>query len=240
MILRTIIVDDEPLAIEILEAYLKGIEEIDYLGSFQNVASAKEFIEENVVDLILLDIQMPGTTGIEYVKSMEDPPFIIFCTAYPQFALDGFELEALDYLVKPISKDRFEKAISKALEQFKLIHVYEMNESAKSQDHFFVKSDKRQVKINFSEVLYIEGLKDYVIIKLETGRVITLMTMKSLEEKLPEDIFSRIHRSYIVNIQKVTALNSREVILIEKNQQKSLPIGKNYRDEFLKKMNQEF
>jgi DNA-binding LytR/AlgR family response regulator len=177
---------------------------------------------------------MPQLTGIDFLKTLTKPPLVIFTTAYDNYAIEGFELNALDYLLKPISLERFMKAVNKAMDQLEL----QRKDAAGSgemevEDYIFVKADKKLVKINYNDILYIEGLKDYVIIRMNTSRVITLQTMKSLEEKLPQQMFKRIHRSYIINLNKIKAIIGNMVEVIEKNQPKHLPIGKNYREELL-------
>ena len=178
---------------------------------------------------------MPQVSGVDFIKTLSNPPLFIFTTAYSNYALDGFELNAIDYLLKPISIDRFMKAVNKAMEQHEMRKREEQSESgsggAEGEEFFFVKADKKLVKIKYDEILYIEGLKDYVIIRLEQGRVVTLQTMKSLEDKLPVTKFKRIHRSYIVSIDKIHAVDGTSVDVSEKGQIKQLPIGKNYRDE---------
>jgi len=238
--INVIIVDDEPLALDVLETYIEKLPELHLVQRCTNAFEANEALKQHDVDLMFLDIQMPQLTGIDFLKTLTDPPLVIFTTAYSNYAIEGFELNATDYLLKPISLERFMKAVNKAVEQIELkrkenaSHV-EINDA---DDFIFVKADKKFVKVNFSEVLYIEGLKDYVIIRTEKGRVITLQTMKSLEDKLPSKIFRRIHRSYIVNIGKVEAILGNMVEVIEKGQPKHLPIGKNYRDELLDLVNE--
>lgn len=229
--IRAVIVDDEPLALEILESFIEKIPEVELIGKCSNALEANNLLKEAAVDLMFLDIQMPELSGIEFVKSLRNPPHIVFTTAYPDYALEGFELNAIDYLLKPIAFDRFLKAVNKATDRIK-------NESTEVEDeYFFVKADKKLVKINYSDILYIEGLKDYVIIKCNEGRVITLQTMKSLEEKLPEHMFMRVHRSYIINLESITAVEGN-TIYINNKQDKSVPIGKNYRDRLLENINQ--
>jgi DNA-binding LytR/AlgR family response regulator len=160
---------------------------------------------------------------------------VVFTTAYPNYAIQGFDLNALDYLLKPISLERFMKAVNKAMEQAE----HQRDAAAPAApgndglDFFFVKADKKLVKVNFDDIVYIEGLKDYVIIRLMLGRVITLQTMKSLEDRLPQNRFKRIHRSYIVAMDKISAIEGNMVEVMEKDKPKLLPIGKNYRDELL-------
>jgi len=175
-------------------------------------------------------------TGVELLRSLQNPPMVIFTTAYSDYAIEGFELNALDYLLKPIPFERFLKAVNKAKEQFKSQSA-ELSFS-EEEPFFFVKADKKLIKVNFDDILYIEGLKDYVIIRQDANRVITLQTMKSLEERLPDSIFKRIHRSYIINVDKIKAIVGNMVEITEKGQVKHIPIGKNYREDLLELVNQ--
>ena len=239
--MNVVIVDDEPLAIDVLETYIEQVPQLNIVAKCTNALEANEVIRKQDVDLLFLDIQMPQITGIDFLKSLNNPPMVIFTTAYSNYALEGFELNALDYLLKPISLDRFMKAVNKAMEQYDLMNREDGGGSGEGQasgdDFFFVKADKKLVKVRYSEILYIEGLKDYVIIRLKEGRVITLQTMKSLEEKLPDSKFRRIHRSYIVALDKINALVGNMVEVTEKGQTKTLPVGKNYREELLNLVN---
>jgi DNA-binding LytR/AlgR family response regulator len=230
-----IIVDDEPLAQDVLETYIQKVPELQLVEKCSNALQANEALQKHQVDLMFLDIQMPQLTGIDFLKTLASPPMVIFTTAYSDFAVEGFELNALDYLLKPISLERFMKAVNKAMDQLQLQRDAADTQAAapagEEREFFFVKADKKLVKVRFDDIIYIEGLKDYVIIRMDDSRVITLQTMKSLEEKLPDDIFQRIHRSYIVNVQKIEALMGNMVEVMEKGKVKHLPIGKNYRDE---------
>jgi DNA-binding LytR/AlgR family response regulator len=233
--LKVIIVDDEPLALDVLETYINQMPELQLVRRCANALEANEALKTDDIDLMFLDIQMPQLTGIDFVKTLSKPPMVVFTTAYPNYAIQGFELNALDYLLKPVSLDRFMKAVNKALEQNSL-HLQSGNShenAAEEADFFFVKADKKLVKVNFEDIIYIEGLKDYVIIRLFNGRVITLQTMKSLEDRLPQNRFRRIHRSYIVAMDKIAAIEGNMVEVLEKDKPKLLPIGKNYRDELL-------
>ncbi len=239
MKINTIIVDDEPLALDVLETFLDKMPELELVRRCVNAFEANEALSNNKVDLMFLDIQMPQLTGIEFVKSLSSPPLIIFTTAFPNYAIEGFELDAIDYLLKPISAERFMKAANKAIDMIKMQNAQgQPAEGDKSQDFIFVKADKKFVKVYYNDILYIEGLKDYVIIKLSKGRVITLQTMKSLEEKLPQDQFKRIHRSYIVGLEKIKAIVGNMVEIIEEGKVKHIPVGKNYRDDLLNMVNE--
>lgn len=234
--LNVLIVDDEPLALDVLETYIEQMPDLTLIKRCSNALEANDALKSNNIDLMFLDIQMPQLTGIDFVKTLTKPPMVVFTTAYPNYAIQGFDLNALDYLLKPISLERFMKAVNKAIEQAELLHRENHtgpSAAAEDNDFFFVKADKKLVKVNFDDIIYIEGLKDYVIIRLLQGRVITLQTMKSLEEKLPFGRFKRIHRSYIVAMDKITAIEGNMVEVLEKDKPKLLPIGKNYRDELL-------
>lgn len=236
--MRVIIVDDEPLAQDILETFVDKIPSLQLVKKCNNAIEAFDVLKHEDIDLMFLDIQMPQLTGIEFLKSLKQPPMVIFTTAYDNYALEGYELNVIDYLLKPISLERFMKAVNKAQNQYELLKSGASAEApvpeADPSDFIFVKADKKLVKVKYSEIKYIEGLKDYVIIRTDTGRVITLQTMKSLEEKLPANLFKRIHRSYIVALDKIEAIVGN-MVEIEK---KHLPIGKNYRDELLDIINQ--
>jgi len=235
--LNVLIVDDEPLALDVLETYIGQMPELHLVKRCSNALEANDVLKHEPVDLMFLDIQMPQLTGTDFVKTLIRPPMIVFTTAYPNYAIQGFDLNALDYLLKPISFERFVKAVNKAIEHAELnqreaapVHTGALGEEL---DFFFVKADKKLVKVNFEDIIYIEGLKDYVIIRLLAGRVITLQTMKSLEDRLPQQRFRRIHRSYIVALEKILAIEGNMVEVMEKDRPKLLPIGKNYRDDLL-------
>lgn len=234
--LNVLIVDDEPLALDVLETYISQMPELKLVRRVTNALEANEVLKSEPVDLMFIDIQMPQMTGIDFVKTLSDPPMVVFTTAFPNYAIQGFDLNALDYLLKPISLERFMKAVNRALEHHEIMQR-DSNSSpivpVGNADFFFVKADKKLVKINFKDIIYIEGLKDYVIIRLENARVITLQTMKSLEDRLPSNKFRRIHRSFIVAMDKIVAIDGSLVEVMEKDKPKALPIGKNYRDELL-------
>ena len=230
--MKVLIIDDEPLAQDVIETYIEMMPEIELVKKCTNAIEANAALKEYDIDLIFLDIQMPKITGLEFLKSLSNPPLVIFTTAYAEHALEGFELNAVDYLLKPISLDRFMKAVNKASELFK---QSEQKEAYADEDDFvFIKADKKLMKLAYKDILYIEGLKDYVIIRKNKGRIITLQTMKSLEAKLPSHLFKRVHRSYIVNLSQIDAINANMVELQENGQTKTLPIGKNYKDGLLK------
>ncbi len=225
---KCLIVDDEPLALDVLEGYIQKVPSLQLVARCSNAMEAMKALRKNEVHILFLDIQMPEISGLDFLKSLKNPPAVIFTTAYSEYAIDGFNLDAVDYLLKPISFDRFLKAVNKTTAL--LSHEGAERESVKDNDHIFVKSDKKLIKIGLDEILYIEGLKDYVMIFTPAARIITLMTMKTLEEKLPSDRFVRIHRSYIISLDKMKSVTGNSVDIMGK----SIPIGKLYRDPFMK------
>lgn len=230
--MKVIIVDDEPLALEVLETYLTHFPELKLIAKCTNAVEAFEALSEGDIDLMFLDIQMPQISGIDFLKSLKNPPKVIFTTAFSNYALEGFELNAVDYLLKPFSLERFTKAVQKFKE------IYGKNDKtlgeAEAPDYIFVKADKKLIKLRFEDIFYVEGLKDYVMLHTPGGRIVTLQTMKSLEEKLPSANFIRVHRSYIVNLNLIELLEANSVTV----NKKKIPIGKNYKDELFNVINQ--
>ncbi len=229
--MNVIIVDDEPLAQEILETYISKFPILNLVGKCSNAIEASEMLNKHTIDLMFLDIQMPQISGLEFLQTLANPPKVIFTTAFSEYALDGYDLGVIDYLLKPISLERFAKAVNKALE---LKHdKTPVMPSAPAAEFIFVKSNKKLIKVFFSDIAYIEGLKDYVILHTPNGRLVTLQTMKSLEKKLPTNIFMRTHRSYIINIKNITALEGNSLYI----HKKMIPVGKNYKDKLLEIIN---
>ncbi len=228
------ILDDEPLAAEVLETYIARIPELCIVSKCTHAMEANDVLRNQQIDLLFLDIQMPKITGIEFLKALEFPPFVVIVSAYPEYAVEGFDLNVIDYLLKPVSFERFLKAVNKVSDRIKN-KKSEISDILPDpvDDHIFVKADKRLVKINFEDIIYIEGLKDYVIVRMDNNRVITLQTMKSLEDRLPSLRFRRIHRSFIVNLKRLTAISGNQLEVMESGKVKLLPIGKNYKDELL-------
>jgi two-component system LytT family response regulator len=228
--LRCIAVDDEPLALELLEDNISKVPYLELVAKCSDAMEAMKALQENQVDLIFLDIQMPGLTGLQFIQSMAIKPMIILITAYEKYALQGFNLDVTDYLVKPVSLDRFVKACNKAweLHQLKIKPAGNSTATVAAADYFFVNVDYSLLKVNFSDITWIEGLKDYVKIHLKssTKSVITRISMKSIEEQLPSAKFLRIHKSYIVSIENITAIRKNSVFIKELE----LPVGDNYRE----------
>ncbi|MFT5646396.1 MAG: DNA-binding LytR/AlgR family response regulator [Aureispira sp.] len=231
--MNVIIVDDEPLAQEVLETYVSKFPALNLIAKCSNAVEAFDVLNNNSIDLMFLDIQMPQISGIDFLKTLPNPPQVIFTTAYSEYAMAGYELNVVDYLLKPISLDRFAKAVNKAVAKELQENEPTIHASTETADYIFVKADKKLIKIRFDQINYIEGLKDYVILHTPNGRVVTLQTMKSLEVKLPSDIFMRVHRSFIVNMGNISIIEGN-TIQIEK---KIIPIGKNYKDVLLNIIN---
>ena len=232
MIIRTLIVDDEPLACEILEGYVEQIPFLEHVGTCHNAIDANEILQSEDIDLLLLDVQMPQVSGLDFLRSLKNPPHVILTTAFQEYAIEGFDLDVVDYLLKPIPFDRFMKATGRVRDRM-------TQDTASNDDAFFyVKSDKKLVKVDLHDVVFVEGLKDYVIIWRENDRIITLQTMKSLENKFPSAMFQRIHRSFIVNIEHIQAIIGNMVELTVKGERKQIPIGKNYREKILAIINE--
>lgn len=223
--IKCIVVDDEPLAVSLLGSYVEKIPFFELVFSTENPIEALEYIRKNEADLIFLDIQMSELTGINFMKIVGDKMKYILTTAYAEYALEGYEHNVIDYLLKPITFDRFQKSALKAQERFPT------NETS-ANSYFFVKSSGQQHKINFDEILYIESIKDYVNIKTDNQEYIVLDTLKSLENQLPEN-FARVHKSFILNLDKIEKIDVRNVFL---NSGKEIPIGETYKSEFFQKL----
>jgi DNA-binding LytR/AlgR family response regulator len=225
MKITCLLVDDEPLALEALESLIRKIPELEVIGKCQNAVDALQIIHNRKVDLLLLDIQMPELTGIEMLKSLSQPPTVIFTTAYRDYAVEAFELDVIDYLVKPISLDRLLKSINRFHDRV-LQQAERQDPETKSQStSIIIYSDKKNHRILTSSILYIEGLKDYARIHTDHGRLVTRQTMKSMEDILPTDDFIRVHRSFIVPVQRLDSWTSYSVTVKDKE----IPVGRTYR-----------
>ena len=222
--IKCIVVDDEPLAVSLLGSYVEKIPFFGLVFSTENPILALEYIQKNDADLIFLDIQMPELSGINFMKIVGDKLKYILTTAYSEYALEGYEHNVIDYLLKPISFDRFQKSALKAQERFP-------NETSQNS-YFFIKSSGQQHKINFDEILYVESIKDYVNIKTENQEYIVLDTLKSLEKQL-SDRFTRIHKSFIVNVDKIIRINPKTISLLLEIE---IPMGETYKSDFFLKL----
>lgn len=226
--IRCIAIDDEELALELLEDNIKKVPFLDLVGTYTNPLQAMEAINQQDIDLVFLDIQMPQLSGLQLIKTITNKPMFILVTAYEKFALQGFELDVVDYLLKPVPLDRFIKACNKANDYFQLTNKGRASSNQPAPDYFFVNVDYSLLKILKSDIIYIEGLKDYVKIHLRSSNnpVVTRITMKALEEHL-HDGFMRIHKSYIVSSKAITSVRKNTVYIGSLE----LPVSENYMDE---------
>jgi DNA-binding LytR/AlgR family response regulator len=236
MEIKTLIVDDEPLAQNVIEQYAQKLPQLKIVDKCNDAICAHQALQNNHIDLIFLDINMPKLSGISFLKNLKNPPLVIFTTAYSEYALEGFELNALDYLKKPFSFDRFCKACFKAEELLRLKQAEQNPEKMKEtkQDFFFVKSNKKTYKVKFSEICYVEGLGDYVQLHLTDQKIVANLSMKKMMEILPEKDFYRIHKSFIISLQKLELVEGNSV----KINNKRLPIGNSYRQQFMEYVNE--
>ncbi|MDB4925893.1 LytTR family DNA-binding domain-containing protein [Mucilaginibacter sp.] len=211
--MNCIIIDDEPLALELLEDNIRMVDSLNLVASCRSATQAMQAMQEQQVDLIFCDIQMPGINGLQFVKSLAQKPLIIFVTAYDQFALDGFELDVVDYLLKPVALERFLKACNKATTIFEQSKRAAEADPAKRKKYIFLYADYNLIKVNHDDITYIEGLKDYVKIYLASvpKAIISRVTIKSLESQLPVDEFFRVHKSYIVNLEHVHSIRKGRI-----------------------------
>jgi len=229
--INCVIIDDEPLAREGLASYVREVDFLNLVGICENPLELLPLVDKNPVDLIFLDIQMPKMNGIEFLKIMQKPPMVVITTAYPSYALEGFQLNVLEYLLKPITFERFFKAASKARDYYRLLSkpAGEPNGAAPDDDYFFIKCGNKFEKIPFADILYVEGMQNYVNIYTLKGKFTTILSLKSLEENLDANTFIRIHKSYIVAISKIESIDGNEIFI----QTHRIPISRNYRQQVI-------
>ena len=227
-----IIVDDEPLARQGMAMNISTVSSLQLLDSFSNALAANDFLRKQNADLMFLDINMPELSGLDFLKSLRNAPLVIFTTAYPQYALESYELDAIDYLVKPIRIERFLKAVNKAENHLRLLRQEGNNNQVEKieEDYIFIKAERKYFKIYFKEILYIEGLKDYVIIYAGDNKIITSMNVKTIGAQLPETIFARVSKSYIVNVLHISSFDN-ELVYVQNNE---IPLGQAFKDDFIK------
>lgn len=229
--IKCLIVDDEPMARDVIRRYIEKVPTLTLVGEFGNAIDAMLFLQDQQADLIFLDIQMPHLTGTDFVKAMKHAPKIIFTTAYKEYALEGFELDAVDYLLKPVRFERFLKSITKAFPKTHIEKtVIATSEKKVNSGFIYVKSDRKMIKLMLDDILYIESARDYLKIFTSNKFIITRQTISSIEAMLSESEFVRVHRSYIVSLKKISSFTS-ETVEIGKTE---LPIGKFYQNSFFK------
>ncbi len=235
--ITAIAIDDEPLALQLVSGYIEKTPGLNLMGKFDNPLDAIDYLATKAVDLVFVDIRMPDLSGLEFTRSMVKGPKVIFTTAYEKYALDGFRLDVVDYLLKPFSYEEFLKAVQKAqrlirLEKGAPDHIDANNE------YLFLKSDYKIKRINFNDILYIEGLKDYVKVytKNSSNPVLSLTTMKLIESKLPESKFMRVHRSFIVNLEKIDTIERSRIVFGKTY----IPVSEQYKDKFQEFLDKNF
>jgi DNA-binding LytR/AlgR family response regulator len=226
MNLRCIVVDDEPMARKGIEEYIGDISYLTHMGSFESAAEAGTFLSSQSVDLMLLDIRMPKLSGIDFLKTLKEPPLIIFTTAFPDYALESYELSVLDYLVKPISFERFKKATQRALDYFLL------KQPQTVPNYFFIKCNQKLEKVLFNEVLFVEAMQNYCIIHTDSRNLICYITLTAMNEKLPTDHFMKVHKSFIVALQKINAIKGDKIAIGAA----LVPISRNLRNEVMSRI----
>ncbi len=234
MKIKTLIVDDEPHALEIIERYLAHIPEIELVAKCSNAIQAFQLLQRQPIDLLFLDVKMPGLLGTDLIRSLKEPPRVIFTTAYPDYAIEGYDLNVMDYLLKPIPFERFLKAIDKVFSHFKINGTAASGEipAVPKEAFLYFRVDRKMVKVNTEDIYWIESQKDYIKVVLKEKEVISKQKISTVEELLPENKFVRIHRSFIVAINKIESylVDTVEVMGTE------LPVGRHYKEEFNKKI----
>jgi two-component system response regulator LytT len=237
MMIATVAIDDEPLALQLITGYIEKTPGLKLIGKFDNPIDATEFLSDNQADLIFVDIQMPDLSGIEFTRLIEKGPKVIFTTAYAKYALEGYKLEIVDYLLKPFSYEEFLTAVRKAQRLIKL--EQRSPDKVEANDEFlFLKSDYKIKRINFNDILYIEGLKDYIKVYIRNAPrpVLSICTLKLLESKLPGDRFMRVHRSFIVNLSKIDTIERSRIVFGKTY----IPVSDQYKDKFQEFLNKNF
>lgn len=229
-IIRCLVIDDEPPAREIIRRYIEQVPTLQFVGECANAIQAFTLLQQQPVDLLFLDIRMPQLNGTDFLKTLKDKPKVIFTTAYSEYAVEGYELDAIDYLMKPVPFDRFLKAVNKAYQQVAVKNDTLLTEEKKSDPFVYFRADRKMVKVMLQDISYIESMKDYVKVFTANGTIITKQSISSVEAMLPEKNFVRTHRSFIVSLDKIKTFTS-ELIEIDKTE---VPIGKLYRNGVMK------
>lgn len=226
MKLNCLIVDDEPVGRKGLAEYVAEVESLNLVAQCENAVKASAYLNDSRIDLIFLDIQMPKLSGIDFLRTLKNPPLIIFTTAYSEYAVEGYSLDIVDYLLKPISFERFLKAVQKAVDIYQLKNQTHISPSS---DHFFVKSDSKFEKVMYKDVLYVEAMQNYVLIHVPGKKLITYLTMAGIESHLPNDQFLKVHKSFIVSIAHIKAIDGSELVIGDAR----IPISRNLKDDVI-------
>ena len=226
--IKCIIVEDETLAQNVLQRHLQKIDRFELVAICNNALEAREVLNRQEIDLMFLDIQLPGMTGLNFLRTLPSPPLVVITTAYSEYAVESYEFNIIDYLLKPVSFERFCKTVDKIVDG--RLFTQDIKEKGNlPADHIFVKSNSKFFKVNFSEIIYIEGMKDYLKIHTREYRLVTLQTMNDMEKILPDNQFIRVHRSYIVAVAHIKSIYGNSIEL----ENKTVPIGINYKDKVM-------
>ncbi len=236
--IKVLAIDDEPLALQQLARYIEQIPYLDLVAECQSAVEARHIIEEETIDAVFVDINMPDLNGMDFVRSLSAPPMVVFTTAYSEYAIEGFKVNAIDYLLKPFGLDDLKRAANKVKEQYDLRNTATVS-SVDEDDALFLKTEYKVVRINIGDIRYVEGMSEYLRIYLDNRPkpLIVLLSMKKLEERLPSHTFMRIHRSYIINLRKIQEVNKNRVIM---DADTYLPIGDMYKETFNAYINSKF
>lgn len=246
--IRCLAIDDEPLAIRQITGYIAKIPFLELVHTFTNAVEAQHYMLDNSVDLIFVDINMPDLSGVDFVRSLATPPMVIFTTAYSEYAIEGFKLDAIDYLLKPFGFAEFSRSVNKAYSLYELLNIKNRadksadndaeSESSENKEYISVRADHKTSLIKVGNIVYLESEGEYVRMHLNDGtKLVTLFRLKNMESALPAEMFMRVHRSYIINLQCVTGYTKGRVFL---NNDDYVPIGENYKDAFLKYVENKF
>jgi len=237
MKIKCLAIDDEPLALQQISAYIDRTPFLEKMALCQSAFEAIEFTEQQPVDLMFVDINMPDLNGLDFVKSLKNKPYIIFTTAYSEYALEGFKVDAVDYILKPISYDEFLRAVNKVRDRITAIGTTPAETVSMSKESLFVKSEYKLIRIQLADIKYIESANEYIQIHLETEKPITtLVRLKTIEAELPKEKFMRVHRSFIVNLDKVKIIDRNRIVF----DKVYIPVGDQYKDEFQKFVDKTF
>lgn len=237
--IRCIVIDDEPLALQQMVSYIEKVPYLELVAKCQSALQAHEVIDNDKIDVIFCDINMPELNGLDFMKSLENPPMVVFTTAYSEYAVDGFKLDAVDYLLKPFSFDDFKTATEKVKKRYDAAKASQEVSQVDEDDAIFLKTEYKIVRINIKDIHYVEAMSEYLRIYLDgvSRPIIVLMSMKKMEERLPSSSFMRVHRSFIINLKKIKEVSKNRILLGEET---DVPIGDSYRDNFNAYINSKF
>jgi two-component system LytT family response regulator len=237
--IRSIIIDDEPLALKQMESYINNIPYLELVAACQSAIDAKELLKNDKIDVMFCDINLPELNGLDFVKSLDNPPMVVFTTAYSEYAIEGFQLEAIDYLLKPFGFDEMKRAADKVKKRYDALRTLQEVSQIDEDDAIFLKTEYKIVRINIGHIRYVEAMSEYLRIYLEdySRPIIVLLSMKKMEERLPKRSFMRVHRSYIINLKNIKEVSKNRIML---DDDIDVPIGDSYREQFNAYINSKF